>query len=205
MMMADRPRRAGSEPTMSSDDQEKFQEAIRRIDAANAGDPKGEAILYAMRMTGWLDRLDPKASTALRLAARAQHVRRWEIPRSTYPMTRAGYIRWRTDLGRFHAEVAGQILRAVGYDNPTVERVRSLLRKENLKEDAETQTLEDVICLVFLENYFAEFARDKDEAKLMEILRKTWRKMSPRGHAATLTIPLAGDAAALVEKALAAD
>jgi hypothetical protein len=118
-------------------------------------------------------------------------------------MTRAGYIRGRTDLGRFHAEVAGEILRAVGYDDPTVGRVQSLLRKENLKEDAETQTLEDVICLVFLENYFSEFARDKDEAKLVDILRKTWRKMSPRGHAAALTIPLPADAAALVKKALA--
>lgn len=189
---------------MSKTEEGTFHEAILRIDAANAGDPKGEAIVYAMRMTGWLDRLDPSASAALRLAARAQHVRRWEIPRSTYPMTRPGYIRWRTDLGRFHAEVAGEILRSVGYDNPLVERVQSLLRKENLKEDPETQTLEDVICLVFLENYFGEFAKDKDETKLLNILRKTWRKMSPRGHAAALTIPLPADAAALVKKALAA-
>jgi hypothetical protein len=187
---------------MSANDDAKFHEAIRRIDAANAGDPQGQAILYAMRMTGWLDRLDPNASAALRLAARAQHVRRWEVPRSSYPMTRPGYLRWRADLGRFHAEVAGEILRSVGYDNPLVERVQSLLRKENLKADAETQTLEDVICLVFLENYFADFARDKDEQKLVEILRKTWRKMSPRGHAAAMTIPLPADAAALVKKAL---
>ena len=204
MIMATTGRGKG-EPEMSTTEDGKFREAIRLIDAANAGDPKGEAIIYAMRMTGWLDRLDPAASTALRLAARAQHVRRWEVPRSTYPMTRAGYIRWRTDLGRFHAEVAGEILRAVGYDDPTVGRVQSLLRKENLKEDAETQTLEDVICLVFLENYFAQFARDKDEAKLVDILRKTWRKMSPRGHAAALTIPLPVDVAGLVKRALAAD
>src|SRR3954469_3859034 len=130
----------------------KFDIAIARFDAANAGDPDGEELVYAQRMSEWLEKFAPDAPEAVKLAARSQHIRRWEIPRDKYPMNRAGYHRWRNDLAAFHAQVAGTILREVGYDDATVGRVQSLLKKEKLKEDPEAQTLEDVICLVFLEN-----------------------------------------------------
>ena len=119
-------------------------------------------------------------------------------------MTRAGYYQWRTRLGAFHAEVAGQILREVGYEDTVISRVQSLLRKERLKQDPETQLLEDVICLVFLEHYFAEFARGHDEAKLLTILRRTWAKMSERGREAALKLEMPAAARTLVENALSA-
>lgn len=187
----------------------RFQAAIERFDAANAQDPavlNGVAaeLVYARRMSDWLQRMYPEASEALRLAARAQHIRRWKIPRSTYPMTRAGYHQWRTALYSFHADAAGKILEEVGYDAPMVARVRSLLRKEKLKTDPEMQALEDVICLVFLENYFADFAAKHEDEKVITILRRTWKKMSPRGHKAALELSLSASARALVEKALSA-
>jgi hypothetical protein len=127
---------------------------------------------------------------------------RWRIPRETFPKDRTGYIRWRTTLYDFHADRAAEVLREVGYDDATIERVRSLIRKQNLKTDLEAQTLEDVICLVFLENYFADFARDHDEEKLIKILRKTWRKMSDRGHAAAMKLDLGPRELELIGKAL---
>jgi hypothetical protein len=191
---------------------QRFEAAIRRFDDANREDPNREIfqgrehpreLLYAQRMTHWLDRLAPEASEPLQLAARGQHLCRWQIPRQQYPMDRAGYHRWRTRLYAFHAERAGEILREVGYDTATIARVGELLRKLRIKSDPEMQLLEDVICLVFLENYFADFSRQHDEAKLIPILQKTWRKMSPQGQQAALQLPLSGEARALVEKALA--
>jgi hypothetical protein len=193
-------------------DHARFRAAIARFDEANARDPSRttvdgqrvpDELLYARRMTEWLDRLEPGASEALRLAARSQHLCRWMIPRSDYPMTRQGYHQWRTTLARFHADKAGEILRDVGYDEPTISRVQSLLRKQGLKSDAETQALEDVACLVFLEHEFSDFARRHDEAKVINILARTWKKMSPRGHAAALALNLPPEDRALVEKALA--
>jgi hypothetical protein len=118
-------------------------------------------------------------------------------------MDRPGYHRWRTTLARFHAEKAGEILRQVGYDEETITRVQSLLRKEGLKTNPDTQTLEDVSCLVFLEAYFSDFAKQHEEEKLITILRKTWKKMSPRGQQAALQLDLSPTDRALLEKALA--
>jgi hypothetical protein len=181
---------------------ERFSRAIARIDAANAPDPNGKELAYSQRMTDWLARLAPGASEPLRLAARAQHIMRWKIPRSEYPMDRAGYHRWRTRLYDFHADAAADILRDVGYDEQAIARVRSLIRKERIKSDPEMQTLEDVICLVFLENYFHEFAQDHDEQKLINILQRTWKKMSPRGHELALQLPLNEKDRRIIEKAL---
>jgi len=136
------------------------------------------------------------------LAVRAQHIRRWTVPRGNYPMDRPGYLRWRAALAKFHAETAESMLRKAGYEEATVRRVGALIRKERLKLDPEAQLLEDAACLVFLENYFADFASHHDEAQVVEIVRKTWKKMSERGHAAALALPLAPHARALVEKAL---
>ena len=194
-------------------DPERFNAAIARFDAANAEDPTTEVfqgvvypkeLLYAQRMTAWLDKLAPDASEALRLAVRCQHIRRWTIPRHTYPMDRTGYLRWRTTLAKFHADTAAAILRDVGYDDATIRRVQTLLRKESLKRDPEVQCLEDVICLVFLENYFTAFATQHDEAKILDILQKTWKKMSSRGHEVALTLSMSPEAQRLVEQALAA-
>jgi len=192
-------------------DSNRFTTATAQIDAANAADPNRELfegheepkeLLYSRRMNDWLVRLAPNASEALRLAARGQHICRWTIPRSSYPMDRAGYLRWRSECKRMHAQKLGEILREVGYEEPTITRVQSLVRKEHLKADPEAQLLEDVICLVFLENYFADFSRQHDEAKLIDIVRKTWKKMSPRGHEAALQLSLSPDCRKLVEKAL---
>lgn len=196
-----------------ADDPNRFQQAIGRFDAANGEDPNVELadgmsvpaeLAYARRMTAWLDRLYPDASEPLRLAARSQHIRRWHVPRNTYPMDRPGYLRWRTDLYAFHADQAATILREVGYDDATVGRVRSLLKKERLKADPESQALEDVACLVFLADEFAAFAERHDEEKLLRILRRTWAKMSPVGHRAALALELPPAARELVEKALSA-
>ncbi len=193
---------------------DRFDAAIARFDAANSEDPHKEPVngkerpkelVYARRMSAWLEILEPSASEALKLAVRCQHIRRWSIPRGDYPMDNAGYHQWRATLAKFHAETAGKILKEVGYEDETIARVQSLVRKERLKLDPETQLLEDVACLVFLENYFAEFAKHHDEEKLIGIVRKTWRKMSERGHAAALGLKLAPEIQALVVKALRED
>jgi hypothetical protein len=179
----------------------RFLAAIQRFDAANAADPNREQgpagveqpreLLYARRMSEMLERFAPEASETVRLAVRCQHIRRWEIPRASYPRTPEGYKAWRTGLMDFHADAAAAILREAGYEDETIERVSSLLRKERLKRDPETQLLEDVIALVFLEHYLEAFVAghpEYDEAKFADILRKTWLKMSPRGREAALTV-----------------
>jgi hypothetical protein len=195
-------------------DVERFNKAIHRFDEANAEDPQLEVVdgvsypkelLYARRMTTWLDRYAADASEALRLAARCQHIRRWMIPRSHYPMDRRGYLQWRTALATFHGETAAEILRQVGYDEALIGRVRSLLRKEGLKRDPEVQRLEDVICLVFLESYCADFAKRYDTTKMLPIIRKTWEKMSPRGREVARTLNLPEEVNRLVEVALAVE
>ncbi len=192
-------------------DRSRFAAAIAAFDEANGEDPNvvvhggtttPKELLYARRMTRWLDRLAPDASEALRLAARCQHIRRWEIPRSDYPMDRAGYLKWRTGLKHFHARLAGEILAHASYDDETIGRVQSLLRKERLKRDAESQLLEDVVCLVFLEHHFVDFAEQHAEEKVVDIVRKTWIKMSPAGHEAARKLKLPSKAGALIERAL---
>ncbi len=182
----------------------RLEQALSRIDAFNRGDPEGKELLYSQRMSAWLGKLAPEASEALQIAARAQHIGRWTIPRDSYPRDRAGYKRWRTDLGRFHADKTAEILAEVGYDEELIARVESLLQKKMLKTDPECQTLEDVICLVFLEYYFADFAPQHSEDKVVNILRRTWIKMSDRGRHAALDLDIEPELRRLVEKALAA-
>ncbi len=181
----------------------RLKRALQAIVAFNREDPQGEEVAYSERMTAWLVKLEPEASEALQIAARAQHIGRWRIPRETYPMDRAGYKRWRTDLAKLHAETTVSILAEAGYDEETIERTSSLLQKKRLKTDPECQTLEDVIALVFLEHYFADFAPKHSEEKIVRILQRTRIKMSPRGHEAALRLKLRPDLAELVEKALA--
>jgi hypothetical protein len=180
--------------------QERFGHALARFDAANAEDPNREIVdgqpqpkelVYALRLSAMLARFAPQASEALQLAARCQHIRRWAIPRGDYPQTTIGYKQWRTRLKKFHADTASAILEDVGYDADTIRKVQSLLRKEGLKTNPETQTLEDVVDLVFLEHYLEDFFAKhghQGEEKLADILRKTWKKMSLEGHAAALDL-----------------
>ncbi len=161
-------------------------------------------LAYARRMTATLERFAPGAPEAVRLAVRCQHIRRWTVPRDTYPEGRDGYRRWRTDLAQFHAETAGTILREAGYGDDTVARVGALLRKERLKADPEVQLLEDVACLVFLQHYLPAFAAQHADDKLVDILGKTWRKMSAQGRAAALALDLEPRVRALVSRAAAA-
>jgi hypothetical protein len=200
-----------------STEAERFNRAIAGFDAANAQDPNHELangreppkeLLYAERMSAMLDRFAPDAPEALRLAVRCQHIQRWKIPRSEYPKTPQGYKQWRTRLMAFHAETAGAILRECGYDEDMTGRVQALLKKKELKRNPETQTLEDVIDLVFLESYLADFVAshgEYDAAKWLDILRKTALKMSSRGRAAALTlITLPEHLAPLVRQAMGA-
>ena len=191
----------------------RFIRTMAAFDQANANDPRQEPdeqgmlvayeVLYARRMSNSLSHFCPQASEALQLAARSQHIERWLLPRDLYPMDRKGYLQWRSELKSRHAARAVEIMQAEGYEAAMCERVAALLKKEKLKSDEESQTLEDVICLVFLQYYFAEFAKAHDEAKLIDILQKTWRKMSAAGHQAALALPLPDEQKALVAKALA--
>lgn len=190
---------------------DKLQIAFQLFDQANAKDPNIEIVegkanpkelLYAVRMTEKLNAFAPDASEALQLTARCQHICRWEIPRDTYEMNREGYLRWRQELKKFHAEKARTILQEVDYSQELIDKVAFLLEKKQLKKNEDTQTLEDVICLVFLEHYFEPFAKKHEEDKTISVLQKTWRKMSEKGHNAALRLPLSESSLKLVTKAI---
>ncbi|MFS4466753.1 DUF4202 domain-containing protein [Maribacter sp. 2210JD10-5] len=192
-------------------DSQKLEKAFQLFDEANSKDPNTEVfkgksypkeVLYGLRMTETLNSFMPNASEALRLTARCQHICRWEIPRDRYEMNRAGYLKWRQELKKFHAEKASEILKTIGYETQIIEQVVFLLMKKQLKKSEETQTLEDVICLVFLKYYFEPFAEKHDEGKIIAILQKTWRKMSEKGHGAALKLPFSEKSQALIKKAL---
>lgn len=193
----------------------KFEEAIERIDKKNSKDPnkevyKGETypkeLLYSKRMTEQLLEFEPEASEELQIAARAQHICRWQTPRDEYPMNRVGYLNWRNDLKKKHAAITGEILEEVGYDQDFIDRVSFLVQKKKIKKDEESQTLEDVICLVFLQYYLVDFEAklkdDQKEDKMVDIIKKTWAKMSSEGHEAALKLALPDKTAALVNRAL---
>jgi hypothetical protein len=195
---------------MNSD---RFKQVIAQIDAANARDPnrlgdnaaeRPAALVYGERMSAVLERLYPDASELLKLAARAQHIQRWTVPRSNYPMDRPGYLQWRNHLKRLHADLAGDIMGRGGYSAAEIARVQSLLRKENFKRDPEGQALEDTACIVFLEYYADEFAAKHDDGKMITILRKTWIKMSDTGREAAMALSFSEKMRGLIGSALAA-
>lgn len=185
-----------------------FERAIAAVDAVHAEDPEKDIsgvpkeLLYAQRMSAWLAKLVPQASEALRLAVRCQHLRRWAIPRMSFPEGKVGYLSWRKQESLAHAALAGEILGQAGY-GAEVKHVQTLIKKERIKHDAEAQLLEDTACLVFLEYEFAAFAGKHEEAKLVDILRKTWAKMSPLGQREALGLQLPEPLRAIVGKALA--
>lgn len=186
---------------------------LSRIDQANREDPHTEneggaahpkELLYARRMSAWLERLRPQASDPLRIAARAQHLERWVVPRDRFPPGRTGYLRWRTTLGTHHAERTAGLMREAGFDAATIAAAAALLRKEGLARaapDSDVQALEDCACLVFLEHYLEPFAAKHPPAKVADILIKTWRKMSPAARSAALGIEFRPALRALLEAA----
>lgn len=195
---------------------DRFAAAIRAIDSANALDPtrllvggveRPKELVHAELVTAWVRRLRPDASEALLLAARGHHFRRWTVPRTSYPTGRNGYLRWRRALHRQQARELSELLAQCGYDDPTVARVAALVRKEGLgRDDAaadpDVQTLEDAMCLVFLETQLADFASRHDDAKLLGVLAKTAKKMSPDAIQRAQELPLDEDARALLARAL---
>lgn len=196
-------------------DTARFETTMAKFDEANAADPNREIfegraypkeILYAHRMSKMLEKFAPDASEVVQLAARSQHICRWKIPRGSYPMDMNGYKRWRTTLYKFHGDIAGDIMREQGYDDDMIIRLQAILRKEKLKTNPETQLLEDVVDLVFLQHYLDDFVgkySHYEEEKLLGILRKTWKKMSDKGHDAALKLNYTPEMLAVVQKALA--
>lgn len=188
-----------------------FLNASTWIDAENAQDPNQEIdqlksfpkeLLYSNRMYSKLMDFYPKASEAIQIAAKAQHICRWKITRESYPMDRVGYLKWREDLKKFHAKTTAKILERAGYDTVFIARVSFLIEKKLLKKDAETQLLEDVICLVFLAYYLDPFVQKHDREKMKNIIHKTWNKMSEKGHEEALKIKYSNSNLELIKEAL---
>jgi hypothetical protein len=186
--------------------------ALAAIDAANAEDPftivvngveRPKEQAHAEMMTAWVRRLDPECTEEQVLAARAHHLRRWSVPRESYPDGRAGYLRWRTALKKQHAEDVAGILRDAGYDDAAIERVQRIVRKQGLGDDPAVQTHEDALCLTFLETQFDELADKLGDDRTIDVLRKTAAKMSPAGLAAAQGLSYSPAAASLLGRALA--
>lgn len=176
-------------------DSDRFQRAIALFDAANAEDPNLEdgqpkELLYGRRMSEMLARFVPDAPESVQLAVRAQHIQRWKVPRNSYPMDRNGYLQWRTGLYKFHADLAGELMQRAGYDAEMIDRVKAAVGKKGIKVNAEAQMLEDVADLVFIQYYMLGFAgqhAEYSEDKWLDIVRKTWKKMSDAGRAFALS------------------
>jgi hypothetical protein len=193
-------------------DSQRFERAVLRFDEENARDPnvveiggvkRPRELVYAEWLTEWVLRLCHNASEELRLAARCQHLCRWMVPRSSYPMTRAGYLQWREGLKKFHAQRAGEILREVGYPDEVVARVQSLNLKEDFPQDPETRVLEDSLCLIFLEHQLSDLADKTAEEKVVNALRKSWKKMTPDALEFALQLSYSPRAKALLDRARA--
>lgn len=185
--------------------QSSYEKAVALMDAANSEDPNTEMadgkewpkeLLYSHRMSDMLERYKPEADDVAKLAIRGQHIQRWQSPRTDYSMDRKGYHQWRTQLYKFHADQVAALMHEAGYDETALERVKMAVGKKALKKNADTQLLEDIAGLVFIEHYMQAFA-DKhpeyDEGKWIDIIRKTWRKMSDDAHefalAGKITLP----------------
>ena len=192
-------------------DSQRFEKAIARFDELNSADPniievEGKQVAKelhdARAMSRWIEALYPDASEAVKLAARCQHICRWEIPRSSFPEGRTAYLQWRNELKKFHASKSEEVLRSVGYDEQTIETVKRINLKKQLNSDPEVQAVEDALCMVFLETQFESYIDKWEEAKIISILQKTWGKMSGIAHEAALKLPFSNRAVQLIQKAL---
>ena len=191
----------------------KLECVFKLIDDANRLDPNREPdtnginvakeLLYSQRMSQSLDSFCPHASDLLKIAARAQHIERWTSPRSDFPAGRTGYKKWRSMLYLYHANRAAELANEAGYSEDETQRIKYLVQKRGLKKDEESQTLEDVVCLVFLEHYLEDFIAKHDDVKLIDIIQKTWSKMSEKAHQFALQMQYSDKASALIHRALA--
>ena len=197
--------------SIPSADRARFEQALQRFDEENSKDPNIDTVegkqwprelLYAHRLYDWVLRLEPNASQPLLLAARSQHICRWTIPRTQYPMTKPGYLKWRNDLKRFHAEKAAAILREVGYPEQIVAAVQALNLKKDFPNDPESRTLEDALCLVFLQYQFVDLARKTADDAMINALRKSWNKMTPAAREHALQLPFSENESRLLKLAL---
>lgn len=189
-----------------------YAKTLAALDALHAEDPRrveaeGESqpleLWHAGRMSAWLERLMDDPDERVRLAVRAQHLQRWQVPRGDYPEGRVGYLTWRRDQGKRAGETTARLMQEAGYSAEAAEQVAAMIRKQGLGRDPGTQAVEDCACLVFLENYFADFSKQVDHDHLIRIVQKTWKKMSPRAHELALGLPMSDEARRLVEEALA--
>jgi hypothetical protein len=192
-------------------EESRFKETIAAFDALNGQDPHtvevGEESMPkelhdAFAMTRWVETLYPKASEAVHLAARCQHLCRWEVPRSSYPEGRVSYLKWRADLKERHAEQSAKVLQGRGYGSDMIDAVVAINLKRGLKSNSDVQQIEDALCLVFLEKQLAGYLGKWEDGKIIRILKKTWGKMSERAHEAALNLPMSDHARSLVERAL---
>ncbi|MGN0921805.1 MAG: DUF4202 domain-containing protein [Cellvibrio sp.] len=189
-----------------------LNKTLELIDLYNAQDPNVELLddgsqfpkelIYGQRMSLQLASFTDDASEELQIAVRGQHIGRWKIPRSDYPMDRAGYKRWRTDLAHLHGQILADLMSKAGYTQASIDRVKDLVLKRSLKRDLEAQTLEDIACLVFLNYYFDSFSIKYTEEKIIDIVQKTWKKMSEKGHQFALALDLSPRSLSLITKAL---
>jgi predicted SnoaL-like aldol condensation-catalyzing enzyme len=192
----------------------KLEQAFQLFDDYNRNSPETVSrdgktypaeYFYALKLHEWVEKLDPAASEALLLASRCQHIGRWKIQRSTYPDGRKGYLQWRSDLSKFHAETASTILKSIGYDNVIIEKVSEIVQKKHRRTAHDVQTMEDALCLVFLEFQFDDLVSKQPEDKMIDILHKTWAKMSGPGKEQALNIPFSASGSALINKALSSE
>jgi hypothetical protein len=197
-------------------DQSPYDTASSLIDAANSADPNQvsadgrewpKEYLYSERMSDMLQRYRPDADEVMKLAIQAQHIERWKSPRNAYPEGRIGYLQWRKDLYKIQASRAAELMRQAGYDEQQAERAWQAVAKKNIKGNPDTQLLEDVTDLVFLEHYILEFVGkhpDYSEEKWVEIIQKTWRKMSPEAQQFALSgaVDLPESLVPLIQKAV---
>jgi hypothetical protein len=191
--------------------EDQLNKAFALFDAYNQADPELLRVdeqsvpaeyYYAQQLYLWVKKLNPEASDAVLLASRAQHIGRWEIPRNTYEAGKVGYLKWRKDLSKFHADKAGELLLKAGYENAVIERVQHIIQKKNLRNDPEVQLIENALCLVFLEFQYENFLLKHDDKKLIGIIQKTWAKMTDPGRAAALELTYSERGKALILTAL---
>lgn len=194
-------------PTLNA----RFRNAIDCFDKLNAEDPNSieidghkhpKELHHAQAMSRWIEALYPNAGEAVQLAARCQHLCRWEIPRSTYPEGRTAYLKWRNALKKFHAEKSAEILQSVGYDEKTIQKVEAINLKKGISSDPDVQAVEDALCMVFLETQLEGYGNEWGEEKTVSILQKTWKKMSQRAQEAALKLPFPDQTRTLIKTAL---
>lgn len=198
-------------------DPQKLEKTLQLIDEANSEDPNKVSVegkevpkelLYSQRMSEMLQRFKPDADDEMKIAIHAQHIQRWKSPRTDYPMDRIGYLKWRVDLYKFHANTVAEIMKQVGWSEESIERVKKAVGKKGIKINPDSQLLEDIADLVFLEHYMEEFVEkhpEYDEEKWLDIIRKTWKKMSPEAQTFALegNIKLPEHLVPLIQKAVA--